>query len=374
MAILALASGAFVIALNSNVMAALLPYGDQLPGVDSHNQFGLVACAGVAGAIGAFFLGPLVDRYGRRPPMVLGMALFSLASFGHVFASDFNQLFWARVVSGFASGVVYSSASAAVADLVPYQRRGKAMGLFTAGMFLGLPVGLPLAGMFAGMGHWEWVYILQGGIGVVALVAMCIYVPADLGKGTAFLANLPRLMTKEIAGALGSVLLYVGSFFTAVQFAGVWLDETGLVAKQELWIVWLTLGLCSAFGSLTLARFGDRFGKRNWTNVMCLLVALFLFALTFVDGLFTLMLVGIPLAIVSAARTGPFQALISDLVPSDIRGTLMGLRSAVVNLGVGVFPLIASGIGSESYESTLYLSSCGVVGAFLLVVLLVKKQ
>jgi predicted MFS family arabinose efflux permease len=374
MAILALGSGAFVMALNANVMAALLPYLRELPEMAGEDFGNLVGAAGLAGAIGAFLLGPLVDWYGRRPPMVIGMVVFSLASFAHVFATSFDQLMWARAATGFAGGVVYASASAAVADLVPYERRGKAMGLFTAGMFLGLPVGLPLAGVFANYGHWEWVYIVQGVIALFAMFAMRAYLPVGLGKGKAFFENLPKLATKDVFGALGSVLLYVGSFFTAVQFAGGWLDDSGLLIKKNQWAVWVVLGLCAAGGSLFLARIGDRIGKRNWTNITCVVVAGCLFALSFVDSMIGLLVVGIPLAVVSAARTGPFQALISELVPSDTRGTLMGIRSAAVNLGTGLFPVLVTKFGSDDYDETLYLSSCGVMGALLLVVLLVKKQ
>lgn len=385
MAILALASGAFVMALNANVMAALLPYLKQLPEMaGTKSEFGgLVGIAGLAGAVGAFLLGPLVDRYGRRPPMTIGLTVFSIASFGHAFATDLEQLTWARGIAGFAAGVVYSSASAAVADLVPYERRGKAMGLFTAGMFLGLPFGLPLAGVLAQSGHWEWIYLIQGVIGLFAVAAVGMYLPAGLGRGGSFLAHLPKLCTREVFGALGSVLLYVGSFFTAVQFAGEWLDRTGLLAKADQWSVWLTLGLCSALGSLFLARISDRIGKRNWTNVTCVVVSACLFGLVFVDGLVGLVAVGIPLAVVSAARTGPFQALISDLVPMEARGTLMGVRSAAVNLGTGLFPIVATKLTTTStaqvwqvadYHQTLYISSAGVFGAMLLVLLLVRKQ
>jgi MFS transporter, DHA1 family, inner membrane transport protein len=363
-----------VMALNANVMAALLPYLKEVPEFAGGDFGGVIGAAGLAGAIGAFLLGPLVDLYGRRPPMILGMAVFSLASFAHVWATELSLLLVARAVAGFAAGVVYSAASAAVADLVPYERRGKAMGLFTTGMFLGLPIGLPFAGVCADFGHWEWVYVFQGCVGIGAMFAMRAYLPPGLGKGGAFFEHLPKLATRDVYGALGSVLFYVGSFFTAVQFVGAWLDESGILMKRNQWSVWVVLGLCAAFGSLFLARIGDRIGKRNWTNITCVVVAVCLFGLTFVEGTLGLLLVGIPLAVVSAARTGPFQALISDLVPSDTRGTLMGVRSAAVNLGTGLFPVLATRIAGEDYDTTLYLSSCGVVVALLLVVLLVKKQ
>ena len=344
-------------ALNANVMAALLPHLD----FDAGQKKMLVGAAGASGAVGALLLGPLVDRVGRRGPMVIGLLVFCLASLAHVSASDYHDLLWARALSGFAAGVVYTSASAAVADLVPYERRGRAMGVFTAGMFLGLPVGLPLAVIFAQHGDWRWVYYLQAGVALVAAIAILRTLPKHLGRGTNFFANLPRLASLQVAAALLSVMLYVGAFFTAVQFAGQWLDQTGLLRKDLQWAVWLVLGLCSAIGSLTLGRVADRVGKLLWTNITTVAVAVGLLGLTLVTGIGGLLLVGVPLSILSAARTGPFQALISDLVPGDTRGTLMGIRSAAVNMGTGLFPMLAF----PEYRETLYLASAGVALALV---------
>ena len=376
LAILALASGAFVMALNANVMAPLLPYLKSDPVLaevlrtDDSLAGRLVGAAGLAGAIGALLLGPLVDKLGRRPPMFFGMFVFSVCSLFHVFAAGYDQLLLARAATGFAGGVVYASASAAVADLIPYERRGKAMGVFTAGMFLAIPAGLPAATLLARFGDWRWIYYVQFAIGLMSMLAIRIYLPAHLGKGHAFRENLPKLFTVEVFAALASVTLYVGAFFTSVQFAGDWLNETKLLVKEDQAVVWLVLGLCFPLGSMFLARLSDRMGKRAWTNLTTVLVALLLLGLTQVDGAETLLLVGIPLSIVSAARSGPFQALISELVPTGTRGTLMGIRSACVNLGTGLFPMIAL----KEYDDTLFLASGSIFVAFLLVQFLVKKR
>ena len=52
----------------------------------------------------------------------------------------------------------------------------------------------------------------------------------------------------------------------------------------------------------------------------------------------------------------------------------MGVRSAAVNLGTGLFPVVATKVTGGGYDATLYLSAGGVVLALLLVLLLVKKQ
>ena len=145
MATAALALAAFALNLNTVVIGALKPFLPQelLPGANSIEW--LVGGAAAGSALGALLLGPLADRIGRRTPLVVGSAGFAVLSLLHLWADSFAVLFTLRVLSGFAVGVAYASASALAANLVPYHRRGKTMGIFTAGMFLAVPIGLPLA-------------------------------------------------------------------------------------------------------------------------------------------------------------------------------------------------------------------------------------
>ncbi len=366
--------GGFVMALNANVLAALLPYLKDQLALEAAQAGLLLGIAGYAGAAGALLLGPLVDMLGRRPPMLAGMCLFVAASFMHVYAEDYQALMWARGLTGFASGVVFASTSAAVADLVPYERRGRAMGLFAAGMFLGLPAGLPLAQILAKQGWWQGVFLVQAVVGVIAFLAFCFLLPKGLGKGSAYMQNLPTLFRWDILAALVSVLLYVGAFFTAVQFSGTWLDESGLLPRDQQWLMWLVLGLATALGSLWLPRYSDAMGKRRFVLLASFAVAVCLLLLASVDSVLGLMLVGIPLAMISASRTGPFQALISDMVPMQARGTLMGVRSAFVNLGTGTIPSLGGAVyESGQYSSLLLLSAGGVLLSFVVVAIWVKK-
>jgi predicted MFS family arabinose efflux permease len=98
------------------------------------------------------------------------------------------------------------------------------------------------------------------------------------------------------------------------------------------------------------------------------LVAVFLVLLTRVAGLGSLLLVGLPLTMVAAARSGPFQALLSDIVPSDMRGSLMGIRAAAVNLGIGLFTWLGGDFyGRFDYQRLLYAAAATVVVAYFLV-------
>lgn len=371
----ALTLGAFAMALNSQVLAALLPFLEPEVAPDKAAKGTLASAAGFAGAVGAFLLGPWVDRVGRRPPMLAGMVVFSIASVMHCMASSFSMLLVARAVAGFAVGVAYTGASAAVADLVPYERLGAAMGIFNAGIFLATPIGLPLANQLAVHGHWRWIFAAQAGLGVATVLVFSATLPAGLGRSGRATSQFTLLRQPMVTPTLLAVLLAAGGFFAFVQFVGQWLDETAIVPRQQQAWLWVGLGLASAVGSIALGRVTDRVGKRAFVLLTTGWLAVLLGLMLWVDGLGKLLVVGLPMTVVAAARTSAFQALAAEIVGPAMRGTLMGARSAAVQLGQGVF-LVAAGLVYETggFGGFIGLSVAAVAMSFLLVRVYVRDR
>jgi predicted MFS family arabinose efflux permease len=350
-------------------MAAINPFLTGEFGGLSKDQLGyLLAAAGLGGAVGSLAFGPLVDRIGRRGPMVWGLLMFSIISIVHCFANSYVQLLVLRALAGAAVGVAYSSASAAVADLVPYERRSTAMGMFSFGMLLALPLGLPVANAFARADLWQGVFALQGAVGVLAMVLVLLLLPRDLGRSGHGVKHLQVLAQPMVVPALFAVMVYVGAFFTTIQLIGVWLHEGGVLPRENQAGLWVGLGLGSALGSLLLAPLGDRLGKRNFVLITTMAMAATLLLLDRVNSTATLIAVGIPMALISAARTGPLQALMSEIVPGSMRGTLMGLRSAAMQLGIGVFGVTGGWLYKDSgFSAVLYMAAGAVIVSYFLI-------
>ena len=173
------------------------------------------------------------------------------------------------------------------------------------------------------------------------------------------------LRNGPVRAGLLATLLHVGSFFTTVQLATVWLDETGVVPKADQVVLWVALGLLSVVGSAGLGRFADHVGKRSfvlWCSVA--LVGCFLL-LAQEPAAGALLAVAIVLAVAAAARTGPLQALVSGLVPESQLSTLMGLRSAAMQGGAGLFALVATPVAGElGFRGVLYLAAICQVGSY----------
>jgi predicted MFS family arabinose efflux permease len=340
LAVAALALTAFALNLNTNVLGALLPFLPAELGVGRAEGGYLVAAAALGSAAGALLVGPLAVRLGRRQALVVGLVVFVLASLCHGLARYLWTLGLLRAVAGLAVGIAYAAASALVAEAVPYTRRGAAMGWFNAGMFLAIPVGLPASIWLAQHAHWSTIFELQAGVGVFGAIAALMALPvAPAPEQPAAMRSLLR--ASAVRAGLWATLLHVGSFFTTVQLATKWLDESGMLPRAaQIWL-WIGLGAASVLGSALLGRRSDRVGKRRFVLATSLVLVVCFLLLALISWPPGLLLVGVVLTTVAAARTGPLQALVSGLVAPGELAALMGLRGAVMQLGVLGFALVS---------------------------------
>ena len=292
----------------------------------------------------------------------------------HLIPGGFLLFAILRAISGAAAGLAYSAASAAAAQVSPYRRRGATMGWFSAGMFLAIPIGMPLTVALAAAGSWQAIFGFQALIGAFAAISAWRTVPADVPEQEHRAAWSEVLTNGQVRAGLLATLLHVGSFFTVVQLATVWLDDTGLVPKEEQIYLWVGLGLLSVFGSAGLGRLSDRVGKRAFV-LGCSAVLVACFGLLARQPAPLVMLgVATALALAAAARTGPLQALVSGLVPDSQLSTLMGLRSASMQLGAGLFALIAAPVAAElHFEGILWLAALCQVGSYAAIRFGVRK-
>ena len=135
-------------------------------------SFGLVLVAG--GRIG--------DARGRRPTLMLGLAVFTLASAACGAAQDPAMLVAARLVQGIGGGLVTPQNSGLIQSLFRGQERARAFGLFGATVGVSTAIGpllggLLIAGGGAGGSGWRWIFLVNVPIGVVAMVLAWRTVP-----------------------------------------------------------------------------------------------------------------------------------------------------------------------------------------------------
>ena len=142
-------------------------------------QLSLTAClAGLA--LGQVVAGPLSDRYGRRRPLLVGLAVYALASVLCALAPDVWSLTVTRLAQGVAGAAGIVIARAVVRDL----HSGVAAARFFAGLMLvnGLaPILAPLFGaQVLRLASWRSVFVVLAVVGVVLLAAVAVGLPETL--------------------------------------------------------------------------------------------------------------------------------------------------------------------------------------------------
>src|SRR5258708_33971239 len=120
--------------------------------------------------VGQFVMGPLSDRFGRRPVLIDGMALYCIASVLAITASSFETLLLARVLQGLGTSATRVIATSIVRDCYAGRRMASVMSLAML-LFIAVPVVAPSLGQAVMLlTQWRGIFIVLVLYGVVALV------------------------------------------------------------------------------------------------------------------------------------------------------------------------------------------------------------
>src|SRR5918993_1443709 len=132
------------------------------------------AAAAVSGVVGML----LLDRFDRRKALAVALFGLVMGTVAGGFATGLGSMLAARVLAGAFGGPAAALSLAIIADVVPPERRGRAMGIvmgaFSAASVLGVPAGLELARF----GGWRVPFFAVAGVGaLLAMLAIALLPP-----------------------------------------------------------------------------------------------------------------------------------------------------------------------------------------------------
>jgi MFS family permease len=123
--------------------------------------------------------GRIGDLLGRRRLLLAGIGLFALAAAGAALAPNLWVLIAARAVQGIGAAIMLALTTGAVADIMPRQRIGSAMGLLGTVSAIGTALGPSAGGLTIAIAGWQGVFALMVAAGVVSLGLAYRHIPAD---------------------------------------------------------------------------------------------------------------------------------------------------------------------------------------------------
>lgn len=128
--------------------------------------------------------GGMVDQYGRIPFLLWGLVVFAVTMALYGWVNSVAALILLRMIQGMSWSFITTASAAAVADVIPPDRRGEGMGWFGMAMTLAMAVG-PLIGVAAQEGYsFRGAFVIAAGLAVAALgAAVAVRVPFQRKAG-----------------------------------------------------------------------------------------------------------------------------------------------------------------------------------------------
>ena len=231
-------------------------------------QFGAVVSAYAFSASAAGILAAgFADKFDRKKLLLFFYSGFVLGTFLCGIAPSYEFLFVARMVTGLFGGVIGSISFAIIADLFPFEGRGRVMGFvmtaFSASQVLGIPLGLYLSNRWGWHAPFLMIVAVSSAVGVLIAVRLKpidehLKAPSDRNALRHLLKTLtePRYFWAFAATMLlaigGFMLMPFGSTFSVYNLG---------IPLEKLPVIYVATGVASFIAGPLLGRMSDSIGK-----------------------------------------------------------------------------------------------------------------
>ncbi len=369
--LLTLAGIQFTHILDFMIMMPLGPQFTQLFGI-SNAQFGLLVSAytlsaGISGLLAATY----VDRFSRKRLLLTMYTLFGLATLACGLAPGYGWLMVARVAAGVFGGVLSALSQTIVADVIPFERRGRAMSVVMTSFSVSTVAGVPLGLFLAAHLSWHAPFMaIAAMVGLLVIGAWQTLPRLDAHLHHPERASVWRSIAQVLvdanhlkAFALSGMMMFAG--FTVIPYITIYLQSNaGMHPEQVPW-VYLLGGTATLLSARFFGRLTDRVGKVQVFRRLALAVTVPLMATTLSAGLplAGLLVISTALFTVMSGRMTPGMALISSAVEPRLRGTFMTLNSAVQSAAMGLAALVGGTIiGRDAQGQLTHYWMAGAMG------------
>jgi DHA1 family bicyclomycin/chloramphenicol resistance-like MFS transporter len=307
-------------------------------------------------ALGQLLYGPLLDRFGRKPPLYAGLIIFIIASIGCCFSTGVEMLITLRFIQALGGSVAGVAAMAMVKDFFPPEQNHRIFAMLILTIGLSPLLAPSIGGFVATAFNWKFVFVLLALIALFAITIVFLFLPEGqepdktvtlqlkpMAKTYLSILSDTQFFTYTISGAFafaslfiyvaGSPIVFIDLFHVSKQMYGAIFAflSIGFIGASQLNIL-----LVQKFSSASIFRFAMRLqvaagmvfsivAWNGWMDLYTTILMLFVF----------LSCVGLINPNASALALAPFTKNIGSAA------AMMGCSqigiAAVASIAVGMF-------------------------------------
>lgn len=308
-----------------------------------------------AGAAGLLF-STIADRFDRKKLLNISMIGFVVGTILCGIASTFVLLLLSRILTGVFGGILNILVFALVTDLVPFERRGRAMGTvmasFSVASVLGIPVGLAIADVSS----WHWTFFFIAAMGAVIGFLGFKTLPGqevstDRRPALEVLNRFWQLLKKpEYLRAYGLILMIAMSMFLLIPYLSPYAVNNMGIESSQLKYMYFVAGLCTVATARWIGKLTDRHGSLKIFSALAFMstVPVWFYTHSGDIGFIPYLILSAFFMTIVSGRMIPVMTMVSEVPEASERGTFMGLLNSIRSFGTASATLIAGFLISES--------------------------
>ena len=272
------------------ITAELLPIGLLTP---MANELGItegmagqtVTTTAIVALVASLLVAPATHRFDRRVVLLFFTFLFIASNVLVAMAPNYAALLAGRVLLGISIGGFWSMIAAVTMRLVPKERVPRALSIVFGGSAVAMAVATPLGTYLGAIIGWRGVFLVTGGLGVIALIWQFIALPSMSPNVPSRLGTLFSLLKRpQVALGIAASILIFGGHFAFFTYLRPFLETVTRVNVSGVSIMILGFGVANVVGTFVSGAMINR-SLRLTLALMPILMCLVAFGLVVFGGL-----------------------------------------------------------------------------------------
>ncbi|TNE80778.1 MAG: MFS transporter [Bacteroidetes bacterium] len=311
----------------------------------------IIALFTVTAGLSRPFSGKWADHIGRVPVMVIGAAVSALCGLAYAFVSGVFLFLMLRLFHGMSTGFTPTGTSAYTADIVPFNRRGEAMGLISLFGSLGMAVG-PAVGSWInfhyGYDAMFYASAISGLLAFWAIAGMKETLPnREKFRLSLFKIRWADVYESRVKKPAFVMLLMVASFGVMITLIPDHCEALGMKNKGTFFSVFT---LASIFVRFSAGKVSDRIGRAKVLLISSILLFIAMLFLGLSTNITTLLIGAVLFGFANGINSPTVMAWAIDLGDSERIGRAMGTVYIALEIGIGAGAFFGGGIYAGNPE------------------------
>lgn len=322
------------------------------------------------------FSGKLADKIGRIPVMMFGAGVCFVVGLLYPLMSFVGGFLFLRFAHGFSTGFTPTGSSAYVADIIPFTRRGEAMGIQSLFGSLGMAAGPAVGGWIATFWPVETLFYCAAFTAIFSILIL-LRLKETLREKEPLRLGLFKLRKEEIIEKrvlFPSLILFLCAYSFGVVLTVI-PDFSSHLGIQNKGLFFAVFTLSSLGIRLLAGKTSDRFGRVAVMRVAAIAMVFAMTLIGFAESKTSLLVAGIVFGSSVGMYSPTTTAWVVDLALDRFRGRAIATMYIFLESGIGVGALVSGFLFANNPENfRLVFLSSGAIAFMAFVLLIFTKR